>query len=196
MSQRVIGLLSPASQALLAGVLTFAALAKTLALREVVGTLESLGARRVSALPAAAGVAAAELAAGVSLLVAPAQPWPRVLVVALAVAFAAAGLRAVLTQQHIACNCFGNLRREILGWRQVALLPCWLALTATAQAHPPAWGPRQGLLGLAVLLAGLACARLPRELRLWHRLRGNRLAIEEGFQPPPRKLANEGSAFK
>src|SRR6266536_3062615 len=104
---------------------------------------------------------------------------------------AATGLRAVLTRQQIACNCFGNLRGEILGWRQVALLPCWLALTATAQTHPPAWGPRQGLLGLAVLLAGLACARLPRELRLWHRLRGNRLAIEEGFRPPPRKLANE-----
>jgi len=196
MSQWVIGLLGPASQVLLAGVLILAALAKTLALREVTGTLEGLGVRRVLALPAGAGIVAAELAAGAGLLVSPAQVWPRVLVVALAVAFAVAGLWAVLTRRQVPCNCFGNLRREILGWRQVALLPCWLALAAAAQSHPPAWGARQGLFGLAVLLAGLACARLPQELRLWRGLRGDRLAIDEGLRPPPRKLAQEGSAFE
>src|SRR6266540_509088 len=152
MSHWITGLVGPAAQVLLAGVFTFAALATTLTLPEVAGTLQRLGARPALALPAAG--------------------------------FAVAGLWAVLTRRQVPCSCFGNLRREALGWRQVALLPCWLALVAAAQWRPPAWGARQGLLGLAALLAVFACGRLPQQLRLWRQLRSDRLAIDEGVRPP------------
>lgn len=195
MSHWITGLVGPAAQVLLAGVFTFAALAKTPTLPEVAGTLQRLGARPALALPAAGGVVAAELAVGVGLLISPAQRWPRVLGVALATGFAVAGLWAVLTRRQVPCSCFGNLRREALGWRQVALLPCWLALVAAAQWRPPAWGARQGLLGLAALLAVFVCGRLPQQLRLWRQLRSDRLAIDEGFRPPPRKPVQEGGAL-
>src|SRR6266545_474740 len=130
MSHWITGLVGPAAQVLLAGVFTFAALAKTLTLPEVAGTLQRLGARPALALPAAGGVVAAELAVGVGLLISPAQRWPRVLGVA-----------------------------------------------------------------LAALLAVFACGRLPQQLRLWRQLRSDRLAIDEGVRPPPRKPVQEGGAL-
>jgi hypothetical protein len=168
---------SAGAQVALAAVFLLAALSKVLDVGALGGTLAQLGVRRSLARPLAASVVMAELVAGLGMLLVPAAPWPRALVAALAIGFAAVGITAVASRRSVACTCFGNARSGRLGWRQVWLLPLWLGLAALAQWHPPAWGWRQGLLGLAAILLGFHAWRLPREVRLWRELRADRLAI-------------------
>jgi hypothetical protein len=137
---------------------------------------------------------AAELVAAVGLLLLPARAWPRALVGLLALAFALAGARALATRQRIDCNCFGGERGELLGWRQVLLLPGWLVLAAAAQRYPPGWSPRQGLLAMSAVVVGLACWRAPEELRLLRRLGDDRRAIDEGLHGPSVLPASGGLA--
>jgi uncharacterized membrane protein YphA (DoxX/SURF4 family) len=161
----------------LAAVFLLAGLSKVLNLGALGQTLGQLGVRRSLARPLAVAIVVAELGAALGLLLLPAAPWPRALVAALTLGFAAAGIAAVASRRSVACTCFGNARSGRLGWRQVWLLPLWLGLAALAQWRPPTWGWRHGLLGLAAVLLGLHAWRLPRELRLWRELRADRLAI-------------------
>lgn len=189
-----------ASYVLLAGLLAFAGLAKAVDLRSLTHTLERLGVRPSWTGLTAVGVVIAECAAVVGLMVSPSQTWPRVLVTALFTAFAAAGVRGLLTPQRIPCHCFGAARpgrqRGLLGWRQVAMLPACLLIITLASHNPPAWNTRQGLLGLAALLTVLACSKIPVNLRLWRRLRGDRIALEESVSPPYSTAARRRVVFR
>ena len=184
MMQTNVALLGPLAQLLLASVLASTGLAKVLTIRQLRRTVEQLGIGTSVSGAVAIGVIAAELLAAVGLLLLPDRAWPRALVGLLALAFAVAGVRALATRQRIECNCFGGERGGLLGWRQILLLPCWLVLAAAAQRYQPSWSPRQGLLGMAVLVVGLACWRVPGALRLWRLLGDDRRAIDEGLHGP------------
>src|SRR5262245_32519422 len=98
-------LLGLAAQVAAGLVLVVAAVSKMPATAALRGTLEALGASRQVAGPAALAVIGAELATGVGLIIGPAWPWPRVLVVLLAFGFAAAGVYAILLRRPISCAC-------------------------------------------------------------------------------------------
>lgn len=103
--------------------------------------------------------------------------WPRVLVVILGIAFAVAGLTAVASKRRIRCNCIGQIGSSNLGWRQVQLLPAWLALAAVAQAQPPRWSSGEGALIVCCILSALVLWQMARERRLWRELQGDRMAV-------------------
>jgi hypothetical protein len=92
---------------------------------------------------------------------------------------------ALLTKQQIPCNCFGSMNPGLLGWRQVALLPCWTALVVLASLDPPVWSFSEGLLGLAAVLSGLAFYRILAQLHLWRELRADRVALQNGWGLSP-----------
>jgi len=99
------------------------------------------------------------------------------LVVALALAFALAGVKGLQAEEPIDCSCFGNLRQRVLGWRQAALLPCWLLLAALAQWSPPSWSARQGMVAFTALVLAVAYWQVLRAVPAWRALRGDRLAL-------------------
>jgi hypothetical protein len=138
-----------------------------------------LGVRPVLTRPVAVGVITTEFVAAVGLAISPAALWPRTLIVVLAVAFALAGLKALVARERIDCNCLGNVREGLLGWRQIVLLPCWLLLAAMAQLRPPTWDTGQGLLGLAAFVLVLAYWQLLGLVPGWRTLRGDRIALDE-----------------
>jgi hypothetical protein len=86
-------------------------------------------------------------------------PAGAVLVVLLGLAFALAGLKARLTRTNVSCACLGPLSTGTLGWRQVALLPLWIA-SAVAIVVLPTLGGFAGVLAFIglVLVAGLVVA--------------------------------------
>jgi len=180
-----VRLLPAASQAVLATVFTVAALSKVLELPDLARTLERLGTGQASSRAAAVGLVTIEFVTGVALAAAPSVVWPRVLVVTLAVAFATAGFVALLTKQQVPCSCFGSLNPGLLGWRQIALLPCWTALVVAASLDPPIWNFGEGLLGLATVLSGLAFYRILVQLPLWRELQADRVALQNGWGLPP-----------
>jgi hypothetical protein len=177
MDQSIIELLGSVSLGLLAVVFAAAGLAKAIGVRDFRWTLERLGVKEAHSRPVALGVVAAELLAAAGLLISPALTWPRVLVAALAVAFAVAGVKALRAEEPIGCNCFGNLRQGLLGWRQVVLLPCWLLLTAMAQWSPPRWSASQGLVALTAIVLAVAYRQVLRAIPVWRALRSDRLAL-------------------
>jgi hypothetical protein len=179
MERTIVDLVGAGSQALLAVLFLMAGLSKAGDVGRLQRTIEQLGLDRARARPAAVAVVGAELATAVGLLVSPPASWPRALVVALAGGFALAGLKALSVREPIGCSCFGNMKQGLLGWRQVALLPGWLALAAVAQARPPTWEPGQGLVGLAALVLALGFWQVAREWPRYRELRADRLAIGE-----------------
>jgi hypothetical protein len=171
MERTILDLAGTAAQALVAALFLAAGLWKAADLGRLERTLEQLGLARAQVRPAAVAAVGAELVAAAGLLASPAASWPRALVVALAVGFALAGLRALAVEQPIGCSCFGNVSEGRLGWRQIALLPGWLLLVALAQARPPTWTPTQGLAGLAALVLALACWQVARGVPTYRALR-------------------------
>jgi methylamine utilization protein MauE len=175
------------AQLALAALFALAALNKTTDFRSFVDVIAKVGSKPV-ARPLAGAVLTGEGAAALGLMVVPGSNWPRFLIAGLAVAFAAAGLRARLAGKRIACHCFGGAGKSTLGLRQVALLPCWLALAAIATAWPPAWHWQPGLLGFAWLVTALAVRRLPAEWRAFKQVQGERLAVIEQPAPPEQEM--------
>jgi len=165
------------SQITLAGVLVFAGLSKLVAVKDVLQTLRHLGVPELLVQPTAVGLVALELAVATALLVLPMASVPRLAVGILGGGFAGAGLRALIAKRRIACNCLGRIGSATLGWRQLQLLPAWFALPAVAQAYPPTWSWRQGLIMLAGILAALLLWQLRTERHIWKEVQGDRLAV-------------------
>ena len=179
MTLQALSLVAAASQAFLVGVFLFASLSKMLKFGQFQETLVVLGVRPALTKSVAVGVATTEFVAAVGLAISPAVLWPRALVVMLAVAFALAGLKALVAKERIDCNCFGNVREALLGWRQIVLLPCWLLLAAMAHLRSPTWNPGRGLLGLTTFVLVLAYWQVLALAPGWRTLRGDRIALEE-----------------
>jgi len=165
------------AQVIPAVALVWAALLKAQSLDAFGRTLKALGVPRLLAPSTAMAVVAAEFATGAGLLLIPASAWPRLLVCLLALAFAGAGLTAIARKRSIACSCLGAVGSHKLGWRQVALLPAWLAVAGLAQARPPAWTLQEGELLLGFLLLSLIATQIYREVPLWRGLHADRITI-------------------
>jgi hypothetical protein len=178
----VLTLTGTAAQLSLATILLLAGFAKAVTPRDLRGVLAHLGAAEHLAGLAATAVIAAEVTAGVGLLVLPAQSWPRVLTLGLVAGFAGAGALAMARRERITCHCLGGLGRgAVLGRRQLTLLPAWLALVAVAQWRPPTWDRETGLLVVAAVLLALAALQVPRERRLRTPVAHARVALDVGM---------------
>jgi hypothetical protein len=162
----------------LSTVLLAASAAKITASTDFQITLRSLRLPAPIIRPLASAVMTIELSAAVSLLAYPGAIWPRLLVLALASAFALAGLVAGRSGLRVPCNCFGSLgASKALGWRQVVAFPVWLAGLGAVQASPPTWSAESGLAVLGMIALGVALATLARVYGTWARMRGDRVAI-------------------
>lgn len=172
--------LSAAAAVAMAGVLLWAGLEKARDLGPVAATLRQLGLRGAASRPLAASVATAEVGVALALLFRPDSGWTQGGVVALALAFAAAGALALGRGEPIHCACFGG-RGGKLGLGQVVALVPWLAAAAllALAAEPPSAVAGAGRLA-AVGLA-LASWRAVAVWDAWREARGDRLSAEEMY---------------
>jgi uncharacterized membrane protein YphA (DoxX/SURF4 family) len=72
----------------------------------------------------------AELSSGVCILWEPARTFAQATLVLLLVAFIWSAWRAISKHRVIACNCFGNLTPDVLGWSTVGRSVLFLALVS------------------------------------------------------------------
>lgn len=178
-------LLGTAAQLALGGALLIAGLAKVTSVRRLQDVLAALRFPAGVTRGGAHALVVAEAAVGSALLLSPQTWWPRASAALLAAGFAGAGLIALSTGEQITCACFGAGTHGILGRRQVAWLPIWLAAALVAQWFPPSWTASGGGGVLAaVLLAGCA-VRAGVTVRLWLAALADRHAFQESARPLP-----------
>jgi len=169
----------------LAGVLLWSGLDK---LRDRVpnaATLRRLGVTARLAGPAAGGVALLEVVVALGLVWRPGATWVLAGVAALATAFAAAGALALRQDEPIHCSCFAGAGGR-LGWRQLALLPAWLAAATWLHAAPvaPAASAAARFAFVALALASLRAAVV---WRARGEARGDRLSATEMYAWLPQR---------
>ncbi|GAA1660616.1 hypothetical protein GCM10009765_07630 [Fodinicola feengrottensis] len=162
-----------------AGVLTWAGLEKVRTNEDFRITLTALGLPVPAVWMAAYAMPTAELATAAGLVLLPDQSWPRVALAALGIIFAAAGGLALRLGRPVACSCLGATGGGTLGWRQVALLPGWLAAAALLQWQPVAWTWQDGVQYLAAVVVVLGAVRGAAVVRAWRSAAGDRTAIAE-----------------
>lgn len=143
-----MNLLATAVAAAVSALLLVAALEKARTPASTVATLRGLGVPHALALPATRLLTLAELGTAVAVLFAPSSTLTHVGIVALAAAFATAGVVALRSDQPIRCSCYGA-GGGYLGRRQVLALVPWLAAVAVLRVATPS-------LDGAVLLAAVA----------------------------------------
>lgn len=168
------------AQSSLAAILAYSSLAKIPTVGAFRDVLRRLGAGGLAG-PLALAVIAGELLTAVMLLAVPTATWPRMLVVLFAFVFGAAGVRALLLREQVRCNCFGAGGRGagLLGRRQLALLPAWLAVAGVAQVGAPRWDADRGIAGLTLLMLAFSGLRVPAAVRARRALKNDRAAFAE-----------------
>ncbi|MCX5065807.1 hypothetical protein OOJ91_07930 [Micromonospora lupini] len=119
-------------------------------------------------------VSGVELVTAVLLLTAP-RAWVTAgLVVALGGSFAGAATIALVRGASVRCACFGGTSEAKLGWTQLALLPIWLAVAATAHTGTSDLlvGPDAvALTALGLCVVTVIRQLLPLALRSWSYLK-------------------------
>ena len=109
----------------------------------------------LSSVPAAFVLAIAEVGAGAALILA-SNPWlASVPVAILALTFLFAATSALHRHLVVDCACFGSQAGTPLGWRQIAVLPLWLAVAFSAVIVPPTFSALRPtfLLGALLIIA-------------------------------------------
>jgi hypothetical protein len=159
----------------MSAVLLVAALEKARTPALTAATLRSLGVPHALALPLTCLLVVAELGIAIAVLFAPASMLTQAAIVALAVAFALAGVAALRSDEPLHCRCFGA-SDGYLGWRQIVALVPWLAGVAVLRlATPSADGPL--LFALTALL--ILAARLISLAKAFVEARGDRKVAQE-----------------
>ncbi len=120
----------------ISAVLVLAALEKARTPAFTAATLRGLGVPRALALPATRLLTLVELGAAIAALFAPASTLTHAAIVALAVAFAVAGVIALRSHELLRCSCFGA-GGGYLGWRQIVALVPWFAGVAVLRIATP-----------------------------------------------------------
>ena len=163
-----------------ASILLWAALEKARNPRATASTLRQLSVP--AGLAGAALVIAAELAVGLGLVLRPDSVWTQSAVVALAGAFALAGLIALRRDAAIRCTCFGPGGGGYLGASQVVAFVPWAggaAVLSVSGVTPPSPSHAAAMLaGVALTMSGL---RLVPVLGVWWEARGDRLSARETY---------------
>jgi hypothetical protein len=120
----------------ISAVLLVAALEKARTPVPTVATLRGLGVPHALALPVTRVLTLAEFGTAIAVLFAPASTLTHAAIVALAVAFALAGVVALRSDKPLRCSCFGA-GGGYLGWRQIIALAPWLAGVAVLRVAAP-----------------------------------------------------------
>ncbi len=181
----MLTVLSAVAALVMATVLLWAGLEKVRSLRSTASTLRSLGVSEFYAPSAAALLALTEVGIALGLIFRPGATWVRAGVLALALAFASAGLLALVRGGSIRCNCFGPGVGD-LGVGQIWALVPWLAgasLLAWAAPEIPL-GTGAGLL--ATVAGIMVLARATPISRAWAEARADRRSAEEMYTWLPR----------
>jgi hypothetical protein len=134
----VLALLGAAAASM---ILLTAAVEKIQAPRALAETLRLLGVPKRMVFPVGIMVIVAELSVGVALLFRPDALLTQGVLVALAAAFACAGLRALRRGEQIPCSCFGSTRVAYLGRPQLWFFSLFVAVAAILRfGLPPVRG--------------------------------------------------------
>jgi hypothetical protein len=164
----------------MATVLLWAGLEKARDQASVASTMARLGLRASSARPAAALLAAAEVATALGLIFRPGSIATVAGVVGLAGAFGIAGLIALRRNERIPCTCFGLHGDGSLGMSQVAAFPFWLGGAALLWLEGPARSPDLPPAALLALVGlTMAALRAVHAFRAAHEARGDRRSARE-----------------
>lgn len=130
----VLALLAAAAASM---ILLTAAVEKIQALRALAETLRLLGVPERMVFPVGIIVIVAELTVGVALLFRPDALLTQGTLIALAAAFAGAGLRALRRGDQIPCSCFGSARVAYLGRPQLWFFALFVAVAAILRLGVP-----------------------------------------------------------
>jgi hypothetical protein len=120
----------------LAGLLLAAGLEKARGMAGFMSTLSRLGMTERAARVAAPLLIAAEIAAALGLIFRPHSPVTLSGVLVLGGVFAIAGATALRRDEQIRCACLGSYGDSVLGMRQLAALPLWLAAVVLLWLRP------------------------------------------------------------
>lgn len=131
---------------------------------------------------AAIGIPTVELITAVGLMLVPATGWPAAGVAVLGIAFAVAGLLGLRQGQPVVCSCLSAASDSYLGWRQVWMLPLWLAAAALIFLDPPKWTVLQGLQLLAFVVVAANGLHAVKVVKAWRADAVHRRAIEESSE--------------
>lgn len=164
------------AQLLLLGAFGWSALQKAVPGRSVRPVLSQMGFGPALARIVAYCVVALEGAAAVILALAPGEVFAYLIVLALAVSFAAAGGWALVAGRHVQCGCFGAQHDRPLGRWQIGLLPVWLGLCAVASAWVEPWSAQAGAAVLAWFVIAAAVVSAARVMNDRRNLRWDRWA--------------------
>lgn len=166
---------------MMAGVLLRAAVEKVRDLRPTAATIRALGVPDSLASVVAASVTVAELAVAAAVLFRPDATPTHLGIVALAVAFALAGLLALRRGEPIRCNCFGAGSAD-LGKTQLLALAPWVTGAAVLRLG---FAEAPDLTRSAVCFAAtsLTLAALPllAVRKAWLEARGDRRSAQEMY---------------
>lgn len=173
-----MSLLAIAVALAMAAVLLRAGLGKVRHPGDLATTMVRLGVPRRTARHAAVAVVIAEFATAIALVFRPDAGLTQIAIVFLAVAFAAAGLRAIGLDERIACNCFGSGSGD-LGLRQVVMLIPWMAAAAILRLGAPALAAQDGAAWFAAIAAGIAALEAAGVVRAMREGRDDRQSAEE-----------------
>lgn len=175
-------MLATAMAVAMAAVLFYAAAEKARDLAPLAATIRALGAPEAIARPMAFAVTCAELVVGLAILFFPAATATHAAIVALASAFAIAGLIALRSDEPVHCSCFGSGSR-FLGVPQLIAFVPWLAGAAIVRYGIPV--PPPLLTGAALFAAtslGVACVRGVLLWKAMREARADRLAAQEIYE--------------
>jgi hypothetical protein len=166
---------------IMAGVLLRAAVEKVRDLRPTAATMRALGVPDGLASVAAASVTAAELSVAAAVLFRPDATPTHLGIVALAAAFALAGLLALRRDEPIRCNCFGPGSGD-LGKTQLLALAPWLGGVAVLRlGFAEAPDLSRSALCFAATSLSLVAIRLLAVRKAWLEARGDRRSAQEMY---------------
>jgi hypothetical protein len=160
---------------IISAVLLIAALEKTRAPALTAATLRDLGIPHALTLPATRLLTLTEFSIAIAVLFTPMSILVRAAIVALAVAFAVAGIIAMRADEPLRCSCFGP-RSSYLGWRQIVALIPWFAGVAVLSFETPSL---EGALLFALTAFLIGAIRLVRLARAFVQARGDRRSGQE-----------------
>lgn len=185
--EATVSLLMPAASmsaaVIMAALLLRAGLEKATDLRAAATTVSALGVSPRWAERATGLVAISETVISLSMLFAPQSHWTQAGVVALGVAFALAGLVAMLRKKRIRCNCFGSgAVGAFLGPVQILMLPVWLGAGLILHyGVPPSPPVATAALLLAAVALAIAALKVPALCRVVREARGDRISAQEMY---------------
>jgi hypothetical protein len=166
----------------MASILLWAGTEKLRNLQPLSSTLSQLGVPAWAAPFLGALIAIAEVAVAGGLLFRPQAVWTQGGVVALASAFALAGLVALTRNKVIRCSCFGAGGRGHLGKTQIiALLPWLAAVWLLRLGGTEVVSPSAGVFLFTVAALTITIVRAPAVSRAWMAARSDRFAAKEMY---------------